>query len=420
MPVRPVFSAGLPGALVFSLLVTVAQPVLADALTFEYALKLAEAIAPENLARSAQVESAIAAIRPADALPDPKLFLGIDNLPVEGQQRYSLDDDSMTMRRIGFMQEVPNGDKRRARRHSAEAFADLAQAEQRQVLIRVKQDVAASWLRLFYAQNRFSAFDELLKQLALQRSTLPAQISGGTAKPADALELEQEVLDLEDRRDQLISDVAAARAQLRQFLGTQGDQPLSGLPPVWQWSANHSQHGLAHHPDIQAAVARVGEAKAELGEAIAEKKPDWGWELGYGNRDKRFGDMVSLQVTFDLPLFTGARQGPRIASRQKNLSRMEQEQEAMLRNHQAELESGLAEQDRLHAALRRSTADYMPLAQRKLSLAMATYKAGGAAVGTVISARRQLVEATLRKVGLEEELSILTSKLFFAYAEGAQ
>lgn len=420
MPVRPAFAAGISSALVLLLLVTAAQPALADALTFDYALKLAETMAPENLARAAQVASANAAIRPADALPNPKLFLGIDNLPVEGQQRYSLDDDSMTMRRIGVMQEVPNSDKRRARRHSAEAFAELAQAEQRQALIKVKQDVAASWLRLFYAQQRFSAFDDLLKQLNLQRSTVPALIAGGTAKPADAVALEQETLDLEDRRDQLISGVAGARAQLRQFLGAQGDQPLAGSAPVLEWSATHSQHGLAHHPDIQAAAARVGEAKAELGEAVAEKKPDWGVELGYGNRDKRFGDMVSLQVTFDLPLFTGARQGPRITSREKNLSRMEQEQEVMLRSHQMELESGLAEQDRLRAVLRRSTESAIPLAQRRFSLEMVAYKAGSADIGTVVSARRQLIEATLRKVGLEEELSVLTAKLFFAYAEGAQ
>ncbi|HEJ6263635.1 TPA: TolC family protein, partial [Pseudomonas aeruginosa] len=88
----------------------------AQPLTFERAQALAEQSAPENLARQAQVASAQQAVGPADALPDPKLIIGIDNLPIEGPDRYTLNRDSMTMRRIGLMQEVPNGDKRLARR----------------------------------------------------------------------------------------------------------------------------------------------------------------------------------------------------------------------------------------------------------------------------------------------------------------
>lgn len=57
MPVRPAFAAGISSALALLLLVTAAQPALADALTFDYALKLAETMAPENLARAAQVAS---------------------------------------------------------------------------------------------------------------------------------------------------------------------------------------------------------------------------------------------------------------------------------------------------------------------------------------------------------------------------
>ena len=68
----------------------------AQPLTFERAQALAEQSAPENLARQAQVASAQQAVEPADALPDPKLILGIDNLPIEGPDRYTLNRDSMT------------------------------------------------------------------------------------------------------------------------------------------------------------------------------------------------------------------------------------------------------------------------------------------------------------------------------------
>ncbi|MGX9105315.1 TolC family protein, partial [Escherichia coli] len=92
------------------------------------------------------------------------------------------------------------------------------------------------------------------------------------------------------------------------------------------------------HPDLRAASARVGEASAELNEAVAEKTPDWGVEFAYNNRDNQFGDMVMVQFTFDLPLFVGTRQGPKINAKQQSVSQMEAEQEVLLRAHQAELE----------------------------------------------------------------------------------
>ena len=93
----------------------------ADDLSFSAALQLAEHNAPLLAAEADKIEAARAAAIPAAALPDPKLLLGVDNVPIEGSDRYSLDSDSMTMQKIGVMQEFTNADKRHAR-------ADIANA----------------------------------------------------------------------------------------------------------------------------------------------------------------------------------------------------------------------------------------------------------------------------------------------------
>src|SRR6266850_6045637 len=72
-------------------------------------------------------DAAVAASRDmavvAAQLPDPVLKLGVDNLPVEGSDRFSVTRDFMTMRRIGLMQEMTRGEKRelRAQRYAGEA-----------------------------------------------------------------------------------------------------------------------------------------------------------------------------------------------------------------------------------------------------------------------------------------------------------
>ncbi|NWA03613.1 TolC family protein [Pseudomonas gingeri] len=392
--------------------------VQAEPLSFERAQQLAEHTAPENLARMAQVQSAQSSVGPADALPDPKLMVGIQDLPIQGSGRYSFNGDSMTERQIGLRQEVPNSDKRLARKNLALASVDVAEAEQRAALLEVKRQTALAWLGVYYAERSVSLFDQLDHQVALLRNTTASRIAGGAA-PGDLLQADQEALNLADRRDELVQNIATARAKLRRWIGADADQPLQDGPPTWAPILPHTQHALGRHPDLQAATARVGEANAELAEAIAEKKPDWGVELVYGHRDRQFGgDMASLQFTFDLPLFVGSRQGPRINSRQHALEQREAEQEVMLREHRAELESGQAELDRLKKAVERSQQSSIPLASRRSDLELAAYKAGKSPLNAVISARRELIEAHLREISQQAQLGQLSASLYFAYVEG--
>ena len=51
----------------------------------------------------------------AGQLPDPLLKLGLNNLPIDGPDRYSVTRDFMTMRSVGVMQEQNRADKPSAR-----------------------------------------------------------------------------------------------------------------------------------------------------------------------------------------------------------------------------------------------------------------------------------------------------------------
>src|SRR2546423_3263734 len=81
-------------------------------------------VAQDSAVRSSR-EMAVA----AGQLPDPVLKAGIDNLPINGEDRFSLTRDFMTMRRIGVMQELTRGQKRQLRAQKVEREADKAPAE---------------------------------------------------------------------------------------------------------------------------------------------------------------------------------------------------------------------------------------------------------------------------------------------------
>ena len=103
------------------MLAQVTTPPAPAALSFERALAVAVTQAPQLDARRAAVDGAGSAQRSAGQLPDPRLAVGIDNLPITGADRYSTTRDFMTMKRIGYAQEVPNAAKRQARGDAAEA-----------------------------------------------------------------------------------------------------------------------------------------------------------------------------------------------------------------------------------------------------------------------------------------------------------
>ncbi|RKQ60787.1 outer membrane protein TolC [Vogesella indigofera] len=388
-------------------------------LTFNAALDQAENHAPVLAAQRAQIGAAQFAAMPAGALPDPKLFVGIDNYPVSGPMRGSLTQDFMTMQKVGVMQEIPNADKRRARVEAAAAEVEVAEAQNRVARLKVRSEVALAWLNRYTLERKLTLFDALGRESRLLATAVQAQIASGRAQPADAVMPKQEAAQLAERHDDLVRDLAKANAELRRLIGSAADEPLAGEPPTFNLATASLRQHLPRHPEIAAFGAAVHKAEAEVSEAVAMKKPDWGVEFAYQKRGAQFGDMMSLQFTFDLPLFTRTRQDPNIAAKQQELTRIDAEREAMLRDHASELDSNMADYVALGRQLDRTRQEWLPLAQQKVDLVTASYQAGKADLTAVLAARRELIEQRFKLIELDYQRASSAARLHFAYGENA-
>lgn len=404
-------------ALVASVL---ALPSLAAPLTLDEALRLAENNAPSLTAQAAKLQAASSAAIPAGELPDPKLKLGVQNYPIGGPERWSINQDSMTMQMVGVMQEVPNRDKRKARIEVADAAVDRAAAEGRVERLNVRQATALAWISSYSVERKEALFQDFYKENRLLADTVRAQIAGGRAQPADAVTPKQEAAQLADQQDDLTRMRAQARAALKRWIGPAANDPPTGSLPQWPVETSGYSHKLQHHPALAAFVPMTREAEAKVREAEAEKQSDWSWELDYQHRDRQFGDMVSVQLSFDLPLFPGSRQNPKIAAKHAELNQLEAEREAMVREHTQQLEEDLAEYERLNRAVRRSQESLVPLAKEKVGLTMASYRAGKGDLAPVIAARRELIEARLKQIDVEEQRALTNARLYFNYGETSQ
>ncbi|MET0660796.1 MAG: TolC family protein [Steroidobacteraceae bacterium] len=393
---------------------------VAEPLTLDAALDIAARTAPDVEMQDANVEEATAASAAAGRLPDPRLALGIENVPAEGADQWSLTDDFMTMRKVGIVQEVPNRSKRRAARDVAAAAVSTAQLERRTRLLLIRRDTAVAWLTRFYAEQRAARLDELEREKRLFAAAVQAQLVGGKSTAADAIVPQQEAAELADRRDDLAREIAQSRNGLARWIGAAADAPLSSSTSELPIDAERLRAHVHEHPELAVFVPMTAMAQAEVHEAEATKKPDWGVELAYGKRGAAFDDMVSVEFTVGLPLFARTRQDPQIAAKRQALRRVEAERLAMLRDHTQELDNDLADYEALSRQLERMRNTRLPLARRQVEYEFAGYRAGKGDLTSVLSARRELIDRKLELIQLEGRQAVAAAKLYFIYGEGAQ
>lgn len=403
--------------LLFVALAALASNALGQSLTFQKAIAAAVNDTPVLRANAAQIDAARYSVTSAGELPDPKLAFGIDNLPIQGPDRYRLTRDSMTMQRISVMQDIPNGEKRDARVAAAKGQLELAEAQARVTRLTVLRETATAWIARHTVERQLARIDALVAENTLLANAVRAQLAGGKGSATDAVMPRQEAAMIEERRDELTARRQQAVAALKRWLGSDGELPLAGDSPDWNLTRDALAHTLHRHPDLALFEPKTKVLDAEVAEAKAGKQPDWGVDLSYQRRAPEFGNMVSVQVRFDLPIFSSSRQDPQIATRKAERTALDAEREATLREHIAMLDADWAEYQRLMNATRRQRETLLPLAEEKVQLATAAWRGGKGMLADVIATRRERIDTELKAIAVEGERQQMAARLHYAYGD---
>jgi outer membrane protein, heavy metal efflux system len=369
------------------------------------ALAISEQRSSKLAAQSSAVSAAAEQVGRSSALPDPKLRLGIDNMPVSGPDAYNLTSDSQTMKRIGVMQEVPNSDKRKARSERAareQALESVSLIAQRAQL---RQDTAVSWLDLYYAQRTRDALGELVRQYELETDTVSAAVSAGRVSPAGAVALRSA---LESARDRVLEQqrvVLRAQASLAALVGGAAGRPLGGTPDTSALAHRPEAlvSGLETHPALRVYKEREALAASEVALATSSAKPDWSVEVLYGQRTPNFSNMLTVMFSIDLPIDNATRQGRDIAARASLLERARSESEDARRMHEADVRTMISDWEITGQRVHRFETVLLPLARERTELALASYRGGRGELGAVLEARRAVVETQLGLFSAELE-----------------
>lgn len=387
----------------------------AEPLSFNAALERAAADAPSLRGRAAGVEAAQSAAIAADRLPDPTLDVGIRDFPVTGPDAGRFNRDNFTMTTIGVSQQFVNPAKRRARAARAGADIGIAEAEVAVEARNVRLETALAWIDLHYGERRLAQLKLLDESLADLQATVTARLTSGSARPSQAFEPEQLRAQASDRRSALVAEIAKARARLARYTGDP-NPTVAGSPPEFTIDRSALLANVGEVPSLQRLDAQTAAMDAETRLARADKQPDWKVTASYGRREPRFGDLVSVAVSIDLPLFGRKRQNPKIVARARDAERARFERLAGEREVVAALEGDLAEHAMHHRRLENARDNLVPLARRRAKLDFDSYGAGTVDLGTALLATLSVAEAEVDLLNREADVAREAVRINMIYA----
>lgn len=387
----------------------------AEPLTFDAALQRAQSEAPSLKGREAGVTAAQSAAIAADRLPDPTLDVGIRDFPVTGPDAGRFNRDDFTMTTIGVSQQFINPAKRRARAERAGADIGIAEAGVLVETRNIRLETALAWVDLYYAERQLDQLKLLDESLGDLQSTVTARLTSGSARPSQSLEPDQLRAQVSDRRIALVAEAAKARARLSRYTGDP-DSSVVGAPPEPTINRAALLAGLGDLPSLRALDAQTAAMDAETRLSRADKTPDWKVSATYGRREPNFGDLFSVGVSIDLPLFGRKRQDPRIAARASEAERARFDRLAGEREAIAALEGDLAEHAMHHARMENARDNLVPLARKRAKLDFDSYGAGTVDLGTALLATLMVAEAEVDLLVREAEVARDAIRINITYA----
>lgn len=386
-------------------------------LTLDQAIRLAMYAQPQLARLSARIHEANESALAEGELPDPRLVLGLTNLPVDN---FSFTQEDMTQAMISVSQMIPGGNKRQIASQRMRIEAGRMEAELEAARRRIARDTAQAWLNLYYPGQALALLERIDQEYKRELDWATVALATGGMSQADTLALRMARAYLQDQIADMRREEARARAELNRWTGANGDtiRTEGPLPTTPAGNGPGPQRNLDAHPELALMYQGMALARSEASLAREAYKPDWSVDVGYGVRGGGRADMVSVQVGVELPVFTKNRQDRRLSAKLAAVDGVESE----LEDRRRELAAGhaTAQADWLAADQRVAHFEQalLPLAQRRVESAFAAYRTGKGAFSTVLEARRAELEARMQLLGQQVARARAAIDLRYYLADG--
>lgn len=358
-----------------------------------------------------------------NTLPDPKIKLGLMNLPTDTFRR---DQEAMTQMQFGIQQMIPRGNTLaiKSRRTSLMSQGVHSRATDRE--LQVLRDVRKDWLETFYWLQAGVIVKEtriLFNQLV---SITRSYYATGGRTQQDVIRAVLELGLLDDRKVNIRSREEQQRAMLMKWVGeTKSGLPLSKIFPDLPVPAGKKEllARIDQHPRLRLRDAIVSTREAGVDLARQAYKPSWLVDVTYGKRDgnnndgSERADFASAMLMFDVPLFTSKRQDKRLAASQHELAATIHERDDVRLTMISKLEQVSVDWMGLQERVKNYEKLLTPQAKANADAALKAYQSNKGNFTTLMRARITELETRLNELRVKVNYAKAQAELLYLAGE---
>jgi outer membrane protein TolC len=360
----------------------------------------------------------------ASTLPDPKLRLGMFNLPLDS---FDVSQEPTTQLRVGLQQQFPRGDvldiKAEQTLLKSQASRELANNAQREVI----RDLRMAFLNLYYEIQSGNIIRETRALFSKLVKITEDQYAAGRVNQQDVIRADLELSRLDDRYTKILSRQDQFRAELGQWLGDSAWQSLDTEFPVLPDLPELDDVNalLTQHPLIHAQTAELNAAHRMTAMAQQDYKPGFNAFVEYR---KRFGDnpdgsdrsdMMAAMVTMDIPLFTENRQDKSVAASEENARAVRYKLDDKLRmlKHMFDKSRAMYQRSAERQALYKSS--LLSAAINNTSASLNAYQSGVTEFTTLMRAQITELDVRLDDLRVRIDKAIAQAQLLYVTGEAS-
>ncbi|MCB0832353.1 MAG: TolC family protein [Bacteroidetes bacterium] len=267
-----------------------------------------------------RIEAARHRVPQAGSLMDPKLTIGLMNLPVNS---FSFTQEPMTGKQLGLMQSLPFPGKLDLREKIADQDVAIGTSNLHEMRNEIRKAVKIAYAEWYYIERTILTTSQNLRVLEDMLKIVESKYSVGKGLQQDVLKANVEITRLQERLVTLKQSKIAKRARLNGLLNrpADADLPLPILPPVFGSDITNNEAiawADSERPLLRSFQAYIDQSDLKTRLARKDTKPDFDLGISYSQRQrldmtgKDLTDFLSITLSINLPVYASTKQDEKI------------------------------------------------------------------------------------------------------------
>ena len=405
---------------------------ISSSLSLEQAIKIAVKRDVWHQSADLKQQALLHKAKAADTLADPKVSIELMNMPTD---TFNFEQEAMTQFRVAATQALPRGDSLSLKQAKVSLAASELPILKQVRQARVTEQLSLLWLQAQLAQSNIALIEQDMPLFEQMIDIAKASYSSalGNTRQQDVISAQVELLKLQNKLYEQQQKLVFASAKLGEWLDVNLNNVRFSLPDLITTesklknllslmgpeSTSAFYQTISNHPELKALQIqhKVAEQNIELRQQ--EYKPQWSVKASYGYRDQPSAmadraDLVSVGVTFDLPLFTANKQDQNLAAARAQAGSVKLNQELKSRELQAGLAAQLQQYQTLTSRQALFDKELLVQLQQQSEAALTAYTNDDGQFSEVLQARISELDTKLlaNKITNELQQSIIKSQYY--------